>query len=86
MLAIILTLKNDLAKALKIYECALNDLKLDTPEGEAEHLYPGNKDLSSLLINYIKCNGLQNGLGGGNDFYKTDELNKRLFSLLYKVN
>ena len=34
ILAIILMLKNDTERAFKIFESALNDLKLDTPEGE----------------------------------------------------
>jgi len=34
LLAISLLLKNDLDRALKIFESALSDLKLDTPEGE----------------------------------------------------
>ena len=75
-----------MSKALKIFESALNELKLDTPEGESIHLYAGNNDLSSLLINYIKCNGMKNGIGGGNEYFKTDELNKKLFTYLYKVN
>jgi hypothetical protein len=39
LLAIILMLKNDIAKALMIFENSLNDLKLDTPEGATTHLY-----------------------------------------------
>lgn len=34
LLAICLLLKNDFDRASKIFESALNDLKLDTPEGE----------------------------------------------------
>jgi hypothetical protein len=34
LLAITLMLKNDHERALKIFESALNELKLDTPEGE----------------------------------------------------
>jgi hypothetical protein len=56
-------LKNDTDRAFKIFESALNDLKLDTPEGEATHLFIGNNDLASLLVNFIKCNVLKNGLG-----------------------
>jgi hypothetical protein len=63
ILAITLMLKNDTDRAFKIFESALNDLKLDTPEGEATHLFIGNNDLASLLVNFIKCNVLKNGLG-----------------------
>ena len=86
LLAIILMLKNDITKALKIFESALNELRLDTPEGEAENLYAGNSELSSLLINYIKCHGVKNGIGLGSDFFKGDELSKKLFFYLSKVN
>lgn len=33
LLALILMLKNDIDRALKIFESALAELKLDTPEG-----------------------------------------------------
>lgn len=46
----------------------------------------GNNELGSLLINYIKCNGIRNGIGHGIDFFKNDELNKKLFVYLAKVN
>lgn len=42
--------------------------------------------MASLLINYIKCNAINNGCGAGSDFYKNDETNKRLFGYLIKVN
>ena len=48
-------LKNDTDRALKIFESALNDLKLDDAEEAAKHLYLGNNDLGTLLINYVKC-------------------------------
>jgi len=34
-------LKNDYERALKIFESALNELKIDTSEGEAKHIYQG---------------------------------------------
>lgn len=34
LLGVVLMLKNDYERALKIFESALNELKLDTPEGE----------------------------------------------------
>ena len=34
LLALALLLKNDYQRALKIYENALNELKLETPEGQ----------------------------------------------------
>ena len=39
LLAIILVLKDDIDRALKIFESALNDLKLETTEGAEAHLY-----------------------------------------------
>lgn len=45
LLAVTLMLKNDFERALKVYESAINELKLDTPEGEGKHLYAGNQDL-----------------------------------------
>ena len=86
LLAISLLLKQDLDRAAKIFESALADLKLDTPEGEAKQLYVGNNDLASLLVNYIKCNTMRNGMGLGNEYYKNDDLNKRLFIYLGKIN
>ena len=63
LLAVALLLKNDMDRASKIFESALSDLKLDTPEGEQKHLYTGNNDLASLLVNYIKCHYSLQGLG-----------------------
>jgi hypothetical protein len=42
LLAIVLMLKSDYERALKIFESAISELKIDTPEGEARHLYLGN--------------------------------------------
>ena len=74
LLALALMLKNDHERALKIFESALVELKLDTSDGEAKHLYNGNQDLSSLLVNYIKCNSIVKG-ASGMDFFKSDPLN-----------
>ena len=79
-------LKNDVDRAAKIFESALTELKLDTPEGEAHHLYVGNNDLASLLVNYIKCNTIRAGCGQGNEFFKTDPLNQKLFTYLGRIN
>lgn len=86
LLAICLLLKSDFDRASKIYESALNDLKLDTSEGEQAHLYLGNNDLASLLVNYIKCHYMLNGCGQGNDFFKSNALSQKLFTYLGKVN
>mmetsp|Transcript_3834 Transcript_3834/g.3765 ORF Transcript_3834/g.3765 Transcript_3834/m.3765 type:complete len:101 (-) Transcript_3834:28-330(-) len=72
-------------KALKIFENALNDLQLDTPEGEASHLYNGNNDLAALLINYIKCSAINQGFGNSNEYFTEDELMKKLLGYLQKV-
>ena len=69
-----------------ILESALNDLKLDQPDGETNYLYLGNNDLASLLVNYIKCNAIKNGSGLGTDAFRTDDLNVKLFTYLQKVN
>jgi hypothetical protein len=79
-------LKNDTERAYKIFESALNDLKLDTQEGESIHLFIGNNDLASLIVNFIKCNVIRNGLGQGAEFLKSDELNKKLIAYLLKIN
>ena len=68
-------LNNDFERALKIFESALSDLKLETPEGEQKHLFAGNNDLASLLLNNIKCNTIRSGTGIGLDFFKSDPLN-----------
>jgi hypothetical protein len=79
-------LNSDFDRALKIFESALADLKLDSAEGEERHLYAGNNDLGSLLVNYIKCNTIRSGTGLGLDFFKNDPLNQKLFVYLGKVS
>lgn len=87
LLAIALMLKNDHERALKIFESAISELKIDTPEGQARHIYATNHDLGSLLVNYIKCNSIvQGGCGMGVDFFKQDPLNQKLFNYLNKVS
>lgn len=87
LLAITLMLKGDYERALKIFESALNELKLDTQEGEAKYLYNGNQDLASLLLNYIKCYSVaRGGCGLGLDFFKSEPLNQKLFTYLGKIN
>jgi len=74
LLALSLMLKNDHARALKIFESAVAELRLDTAEGEAKHLYPGNQDLAALITNYVKCNSIvKGGCGLGIDFFKQDQ-------------
>ena len=69
-------LKNDHERAIKVYESALSEMRLDTPDGEAKHLYPGNADLASMLVNYIKCNAIaRGGCGMGIEFLKSEPLN-----------
>lgn len=87
LLALSLMLKQDYDRALKIFESALNELKLDTPEGDSKHLYSGNNDLAALLINYIKCHSIaKGGCGLGIEFFKSEALNVRLFTYLGKVS
>lgn len=42
LLALALMEKQDYDRALKIFENALNELKLDTEEGQEKHLTAGN--------------------------------------------
>ena len=72
LLAIILVVKGQLEKAIQIYESAINDLKLDSKEGEI-HLYNGNNDLASLLVNYIKCLAMNSGIGTTTEVFQSDE-------------
>lgn len=59
LLAISLVLKNDTDRALKIFEAAAAGLDL---EGAGSNLLlEENKDISSLLFNYIKCLCIKRG-------------------------
>jgi len=53
LLAIALMLKNDIERALKIFETAVASLDLEGSGSSA--LVEENKDVSCLLFNYIKC-------------------------------
>jgi len=87
LLALTLMLKNDFERALRIFESALSELKLDTPDGETKWLYVGNQDLSVLLVNYIKCYSIaKGGCGMGLEFFKTDQDVQKLFAYLGKIN
>lgn len=59
LLALALMLKNDIDRALKIFETALAALKLDS-EG-SNKLSHDDKDISSLMFNYIKCLCIKRG-------------------------
>jgi hypothetical protein len=82
LLAIALMEKNDIDRSLKIFSNALNELKLETEEGQEKHLSVGNQDLACLIYNYIKCNAIKNGQGEGSNFFKNDALSKQLFGFL----
>jgi len=88
LLGLALMTKSDYERALKIFESAIGELKLDTPEGEAKHIYPGNADLTALLTNYIKCNCIVKGGCGSNaiEFLKTDPANVSALTTLGKIN
>ena len=62
LLGCALLLKNDVNKATQIFQAAIDELKLDTEEGQAILASP-NRDLGCLLYNYIKCLLLKNGNG-----------------------
>ena len=87
ILAVALMLKSDFERALKVFESALAEMKLDTADGESKHLYQGNADLACLLVNYVKCNAIaQGGCGLGVEFLKSEPLNQKLFTYLGKVS
>jgi hypothetical protein len=86
LLSAALLLRGDVDRALKIFESALAELKLDSQEGEQAHLFAGNNDLAALLINYLKCNAMRWGVGRGGDFLKSDPLSSQLLGYLSRVN
>ena len=59
LLAMALVLKNDIERALKIFETAV--AALDLEGSGSSSLTEENKDISSLLFNYIKCLCLYRG-------------------------
>ncbi len=59
LLAMALILKNDIDRALKIFETAVAALDLEGVGSGS--LVEENKDISSLLFNYIKCLCLKRG-------------------------
>merc|ERR1712228_1066478 len=85
MLGVTLLLKGDVDRALKIFENAVNELQLDTPEGE-KLLVQKNPDLGCLLYNYLKCLNLKNGQGQGIEYFKNDPTTKQLFGYLVKID
>lgn len=60
LLALALLSKSDVDRALKIFETALAALQLDAPEGQ-HRLTKDDKDVTSLIYNYIKCLCLKRG-------------------------
>ena len=85
MLAVTLLLKNDPDRAIKIFETAINELKLDTEQGQIL-LTQSNADLTCLLFNYIKCMYLKNGVGQGENYFKNDPMTRQLFTYLVKLD
>ena len=81
LLALSLVLKNDTDRALKIFETAVAGLDL---EGAGSNLLvEENKDISSLLFNYIKCLCIKRGQAQTNfEFVKSDPDTKKLFAYL----
>ena len=85
LLGCTLMLKNDIERAAKIFENAVNEQQLDTEEG-VQKLSGPNPDLSCLLFNYIKCLAILHGQGRGFDFFKNDERTKVLFGYLARID
>lgn len=56
------------SKAEAIYTKGLEELKLETKEGQTTHIKPGNKDLITLLVNFLKCKRI-NGASENLDLY-----------------
>lgn len=75
MLGCTLLLKNEAAKAMRIFENAVNELQLDSEEGQKKLSGP-NHDLACLLYNYIKCLMLIRGQGKGASFFEDAEVKK----------
>jgi hypothetical protein len=84
LLALSLMLKNDTDRALKIFETAVTALDL---EGTGSNLLvEENRDISSLLFNYIKCLCISRGQAQSNfEFVKSDPETKRLFAYLVQM-
>ena len=75
LLGCTLMLKNDINRAIRIFENAVNELQLESEEGQAKLTGPNN-DLACLIFNYIKCLAIQRGQGKGFEFFKNDETSK----------
>ena len=80
LLGTVLMVKGDFEKALKVYESAISDLKLDTPE-ESKDICPGNRDAAALFVNYLKCSSIVDGTD-----WQTDETLKKIAAYLKKIN
>lgn len=74
LLSVALMIKNDFQRPLKIFESALGGLNLDSEEGQTRHLFSGNTDLASLIVNYVKCSAINDGFGHSSEYYKTNPL------------
>ena len=85
LLGCTLLLKNDIDRAIKIFENAVNEQQLDSEEGQAKLSGP-NPDLSCLIFNYIKCLAIKRGQGLGFEFFKNDPTSKQLFGYLAKID
>ena len=85
LLGCTLMCKNDIERAAKIFENAVNELQLETEEG-AQKLNSPNPDLSCLIFNYVKCLAILHGQGKGFDFFKNDDRTKVLFGYLARID
>lgn len=85
LLALTLMEKQDYDRALKIFENALIELKLDSEDGQERHLTVGNSDLGCLLFNYAKCHTIRHGLAEGRAFQEKDKLARQLLGFLERM-
>ena len=86
LLACILLQKNDIDRALKIFSNAVNELALDTEEGQQKYLSSPQSDISCLLFDYIKCILLKNGQGMGIEYLKGDAEAVKIIGYLNKCD
>lgn len=78
-------LRNDIDRALKIFETGVGKLKLES-EQEQSLLSCNNRDISVFLFNYAKCILLKRGQGcEGLNFCKSDLDTVKIFEYLHKM-
>ena len=86
LLALALMQKQDIDRAIKVYDSAISQMNLESEQGQKLLEGGEDKDFACLLHNYIKCLVVRRGQGQDSlEFAKGDEEVKRLFSYLAKM-